>query len=80
VTSEEFLMMKPESHPNHAFAMMIGLCLAVAAPGCGGNPNEAEYLRTAPPGKQAEPESVASRRERTKVVPSAPAKGKQKAG
>jgi hypothetical protein len=59
---------------------ITGFCVALALPGCGGNPNEAEYLRTAPPGKPAEPESVASRRERTKNVPAAPAKGKKKAG
>ncbi len=41
--------------------------------GCGsGNPNETEFLRTAPPGKppdDPEDQKVAHRRERTKIVP-----------
>jgi hypothetical protein len=60
--------------------VVIGLCVALALPGCGGNSNDAEFLRTTTPTKPAEPESVASRRERTKTVPAAPAKGKKKAG
>jgi hypothetical protein len=53
-------------------ALALGCC---CLGGCGGNPNEAEYMKDAPPAKQAEPESVANRRERTKSVVTAPAKG-----
>jgi hypothetical protein len=60
--------------------LLTGLCVALALPGCGGNSNDTEFLRTTTPTKPAEPESVASRRERTKTVPAAPAKGKKKAG
>jgi hypothetical protein len=67
------------------FAAIMTLCMCWISlmSGCNSNSNEAEYLRTTTPGERAEPESVASRRERTKVVPQIPAKGargKQKAG
>jgi hypothetical protein len=51
------------------------LCVSGLIAGCGGNSNEAEYLRNTSPGTPAEPESVASRRERTKAVPQTPEKG-----
>jgi hypothetical protein len=50
------------------------LCSICSLSGCGGNSNEAEYLRTTSPGARAEEESVASRRERTKAVPKTPEK------
>jgi hypothetical protein len=52
-------------------ACSIALLAAVVAfpAGCNSNPNEDEFNRTASPGKLPEPESVASRRERTKNVP-----------
>jgi hypothetical protein len=68
------------SRPFHVCVVIAGLCLVMALPGCGGNSNEAEFLRTAPPTKPAEPESVASRRERTKSVPGASLKGQKKTG
>jgi hypothetical protein len=53
--------------------------LTIGLNGCGGsNSNEVEYLRNTSPGTPAEPESVASRRERTKSKSSMPAKGKAK--
>jgi ABC-type Fe3+-hydroxamate transport system substrate-binding protein len=59
-------------------AAVVGLCLLLALSGCSGNSNEAEYLQNTSPGAPAEPESVASRRERTKSVPKTPPKGKRK--
>jgi hypothetical protein len=59
--------------------ILTGFCAGLALSGCGGNSNEAEYLRNTSPGTPAQPESVASRRERTKNNPSVPAKGKKKA-
>jgi hypothetical protein len=56
-------------------AIAICLCLGGLIGGCGGNTNETEYLRNTPPGGTAEPESVASRRERTKAAPKTPEKG-----
>jgi hypothetical protein len=55
--------------------MVLALCVTTGTSGCSSNSNEAEYLRTTSPGTPAEPESVASRRERTKAVPKAPEKG-----
>jgi hypothetical protein len=60
--------------------VLTGFGVALALPGCSGNSNDADFLRTTTPTKPAEPEAVASRRERTKTVPAAPAKGKKKAG
>jgi hypothetical protein len=54
---------------------LTGLMLAaggLALAGCGGNPNEREYLQTAPPGKppdDPEDQKVSHRRERTRNVP-----------
>jgi hypothetical protein len=48
-----------------ACLIALGCGLGGAVSGCGGNSNEAEYLRTTSPGTPAEPESVASRRART---------------
>ncbi len=48
-----------------AGVIAAGFGLAGLASGCGGNSNEAEYLRTTSPGTPAEPESVAARKART---------------
>lgn len=64
-----------------AFLMLSLLGASCLLGGCGGNSNEAEYLRTTSPGTPAEPESVASRRDRTKVAPTKAGKGaKSKSG
>jgi hypothetical protein len=60
--------------PTSKLVLGCAVALSLAA-GCGGNPNEAEYLRTTSPGTPAPPESVASRRERTKNVPKTPVVG-----
>jgi hypothetical protein len=67
-------MLRPK--PNFILACLIALSSAVAglAVGCNSNPNETEFLRNASPGTPAQPESVASRRERTKNVPKVPVK------
>ena len=61
----------PRFAPSVVLICLLGLCVS----GCGGNSNEAEYLRTTSPGTPAEPESVSSRRERTKAVSKVPEKG-----
>jgi len=43
-----------------------GFFVALAATGCGGDDNESEFLRTAPPGIQGKPEKVSERRARTR--------------
>jgi hypothetical protein len=76
-------MSKPKSKFLPAGAIALSFFLGGLAAGCGGNPNEDELLRTTTPGTKAEPESVASRRERTKAVPQpkdAGSKAKPKAG
>jgi hypothetical protein len=76
-------MNKSNSRLLFAVVMAIGMSWISLFSGCSSNSNEDEYLRTTTPGERAEPESVASRRERTKVVPQIPAKGvraKQQAG
>jgi hypothetical protein len=54
--------------PVRAFAALL-LCTYPGF-GCGGNSNEAEFARTAPPGVMSENpnESVAERRSRTRIV------------
>jgi len=49
-----------------ALACLGLFCVTLASPGCGGNDNESEFLRTAPPGVPADPEKVADRRSRTR--------------
>jgi hypothetical protein len=65
-----------------AVVMALGMGGISLIFGCNSNSNEDEYQRTTRPLTPAEPESVASRRERTKNVPQTPVKGalgKQKA-
>ncbi len=45
-----------------------GCCLGGFMSGCGGNPNEADYLQSSKLNSRAEPESVASRKARTAGV------------
>ena len=73
-------MFRPRSKFVLAGLMAVSSALGGLSAGCGGNPNEAEYNRTASPGTPAEPESVASRRERTKAVPQAPASSSKSKG
>jgi hypothetical protein len=49
---------------------MVGLVLSflLVTPGCGGNSNEAEYLRSTSPGTPAEPQKVSERRSQTRSV------------
>jgi hypothetical protein len=75
-------MLRPTSKIVQACSIALLSAMVAFPAGCNSNPNEDEFNRTASPGKLPEPESVASRRERTKNVPKvAPdAKGKGKKG
>jgi hypothetical protein len=49
------------------FVLPLGLPISMA--GCGAsNPNEAEFLRSAPPGEQAKEEKYSDRRARTHTL------------
>jgi hypothetical protein len=62
-------------------AIVLGINLAPGLPGCGGNPNEREFLNSAPPGEPSPfpNESVAQRKSRTKSEPKPVQKKGQKA-
>jgi hypothetical protein len=67
-------MLRPKSKLILACLVAVSSAFGGLVAGCNSNSNEAEFLRTTSPGTPAEPESVASRRERTKNVPKAPVK------
>ncbi len=51
------------------FLFVHALSLPIALAGCGAsNPNEAEFLRTAPPGEKAKEEKYSDRRARTHTL------------
>jgi hypothetical protein len=62
-------MSKRKCRLVQAWSIALLSSVVAFAAGCNSNPNEDEFNRTASPGKLPEPESVASRRERTKFVP-----------
>ena len=61
-----------EFHEKNGFIVRVlrpglpGILHGFAAAGCGGDDNESEFLRTAPPGILGEPEKVSERRARTR--------------
>jgi hypothetical protein len=65
------LMNMPKTRGVRLGVMVLAINLTFSLSGCGGNPNEAEFFKSAPPGVPSEfpNESVAQRKERTRAVP-----------